>query len=65
MDGYKDENRERLNARTSLAQEVPELFIAHAVTLSWEIRLSSDPVLCADCQASSGNEILDLGKHLA
>lgn len=28
---------EPLNAKASLAQEASELFIAHAMTLSWEI----------------------------
>lgn len=47
LDGYGDGCKEPLNAKTALAQVVPELFIAHALTLSWEIRLSSDPVLIA------------------
>lgn len=55
---------ELLNAKTCLAQTASRLFIAHAMALSWEIRLLSDPVLCTHCQASSpGNDILALDRH--
>lgn len=36
---------ELLHTKTFLVQEACELFIARAVALSWEIGLSSDPVL--------------------